>query len=100
MYAQVARGNPVQIMSNTSSTYHVQQVMHHVERKDSSAIKFDRVEVAFILLFHLLQQLTNEMQYRQTNLCCSQKVVSWGEKKRSAKIQLQRQASWLHRSED
>ena len=33
---------------NTSSAYHVQHVACHVTRSDSSAIKFDRVEIAFI----------------------------------------------------
>ena len=34
---------------NTSSAYHVQRVVCHVVQRDSSAIKFDRVEIAFIL---------------------------------------------------
>ena len=38
----------VQITCNTSSAYHVQHVMCHVVRRDSSAIKFDRGEIAFI----------------------------------------------------
>ena len=33
----------VQITCNTSSAYHVQHVVCHVVRRDSSAIKFDRV---------------------------------------------------------
>ena len=37
--------NRVQITCNTSSAYHVQ----HAVRRDSSAIKFDGVEIAFIL---------------------------------------------------
>ena len=35
--------NCVQIMCNTSSTYHAQRVTCHIVRRDSSAIKFDRV---------------------------------------------------------
>ena len=35
--------NRVQITCNTSSTYHVQHVTCHVVRRDSAAIKFDRV---------------------------------------------------------
>ena len=35
--------------------------MCHVVRKDSSAIKFDRVEIAFILaLFYWLESLTDK----------------------------------------
>ena len=40
--------NRVQTTCNTSSAYHVQHVMCHVVRRDSSAIKFDRVKIAFI----------------------------------------------------
>ena len=36
----------VQITCNTLSTYHVQRVMCHIVRRDSSAIKFYRVEIA------------------------------------------------------
>ena len=39
--------NRVQFMCNTSSTYQVQHVMCHLVRRDSSGIKFDRVEIAF-----------------------------------------------------
>ena len=47
--------NCVQITWNTSSADHVQSVTCHVVRRDSSAIKFDRVEIAFILaLFYWL----------------------------------------------
>ena len=38
----------MQITCNTSSAYHVQNV-YHVVRRDNSTIKFDRVEIAFIL---------------------------------------------------
>ena len=46
-YSQVARANHVQIMYNKSSGYHVQHVCHAVQR-DSSAIKSDRAEIAFL----------------------------------------------------
>ena len=35
--------NRVQIICNTSCAYHIQHVVCHVVRMDSSAIKFDRV---------------------------------------------------------
>ena len=41
--------NRVQITCNTSGAYHVQHVVCDVVPRDSSAIKFDRVEIAFIL---------------------------------------------------
>ena len=44
----------VQITCNTSSAYHVQHAVCHMVRRDSSAIKFDRVEIAFILTLSLL----------------------------------------------
>ena len=44
-YAQVAARNRVQITYNTSSACHVQCVVSHVVRRDSSAIKFHRVEI-------------------------------------------------------
>ena len=40
----------MQITCNTSSAHHVQHFVHHVLQRDSSAIKFDRVEIAFILV--------------------------------------------------
>ena len=43
------RRNLVQITCNTSSAYHLERVMCHLVRVDSSAIKFDRVEMAFYL---------------------------------------------------
>ena len=47
--------------ANTSSAYHVQPAACHLVRRDSSAIKFDRVEIAFILpLFYWLKPLTDE----------------------------------------
>ena len=39
----------MQITSNITSAYHVQHVACHVVQMDSSAIKFDRVEIAFSL---------------------------------------------------
>ena len=47
--------------TNTSSVYHVQHIVCHVARRDSSAIKFGRVEIAFILaLFSWMKPLTDE----------------------------------------
>ena len=49
--------NRVQITCNTPSAYHVQHVVYHVVRRDSSAIKFDRVEIEFIFaLFYRLNE--------------------------------------------
>ena len=39
--------NRVQITCNTSGAHHVQRVVCHWVRKDSSDIEFDRVEIAF-----------------------------------------------------
>ena len=52
----------VQITCNTSSAYHVQPAVCHLVRRDSSAIKFDRVEIALMLafLFYRLKPLTDE----------------------------------------
>ena len=39
----------------------MQRVLCHLVQRDSSAVKFDRVEIAFILaLFYWLEPLTNE----------------------------------------
>ena len=47
----------VQITCNTLRTFHVQHVACHVVRRDSSAINFDRVDIACILdLFYWLVQ--------------------------------------------
>ena len=43
------RHNRVKITCCTSSAYHVQRVVCHWVRRDSSAIEFDRAEIAFIL---------------------------------------------------
>ena len=51
----------MQIKCNTLSAYHMQHVVCHVARRDSSAIKFDRVQVAYIFaLFHWMKRLTDE----------------------------------------
>ena len=53
--------NRVQITCNTPSAYHMQPAVCHVVRRDSSASKFDRAEIAFMLaLFYWLKQLTEE----------------------------------------
>ena len=55
------RHNHVKITCNASSAYHVQRGVYHLVRRDSSAIKFDRVEIAFILtLIYWLKPLTDE----------------------------------------
>ena len=47
--------NRVRITCNASGAYHVKHVIYHMVQMDSSAIEFDRVEVAFILaLFYRL----------------------------------------------
>ena len=43
----------VQITLNTPSAYHVEHVVCHVVRKKSSAIKFSRVVIAFILAYFI-----------------------------------------------
>ena len=44
-----------------SRAYQVQPAVCHLVRRDSSAVKFDRVEIAFILaLFYWLKPLTDE----------------------------------------
>ena len=53
--------NRVQITRNTSSAHHLQPAVCHLVRRGSSAIKFYRVEIAFILaLFYWLKPLTDE----------------------------------------
>ena len=50
--------NRVQITWHTSSAFHVQHVVCHVVRRDSSAIKFNRVEIELILaLFYWLKPI-------------------------------------------
>ena len=59
--AQVARAQSrVQITCNTSSAYREKHVACRVVRRDSSAIKFGRVEFTFILAtFYWLNPLTD-----------------------------------------
>ena len=52
--------NRVQITCNTSSAYHVQPAVCHLVRRDSPAVKFDRVEIAFILAFFFFFFLLDE----------------------------------------
>ena len=60
-YSQVAWLQSLRITYSRSSAYHVQYVMCHLMRRDSSAIKFDRVEIAFILaLFYWLKPLPDK----------------------------------------
>ena len=55
------RHNCVIITCNTLSAYHVQHVVCHLVQRDSSAIKFDRVEIVFILaLLYWPKPLTDE----------------------------------------
>ena len=55
MYTYVARRNHVQITCNTSGSHHMQHVVCHMVRRDSPAIKFEIVEITFILaLFYWL----------------------------------------------
>ena len=51
--------NCVQITCNTSSAHHVQHAVCHVVRRDSSAIKFYRVEITFIFRFIFLVETIN-----------------------------------------
>ena len=53
--------NFVQISCNTLNAFHVQPGVCHLVRRDSSAIKTDRVKIAFIVaLFRWLKLLTDE----------------------------------------
>ena len=47
--SEVARRNRVQITCNTSGAHHVQHIMCYLVRRESSAVKFDRLEIAFIV---------------------------------------------------
>ena len=50
--------NQMQIMCNTLGVYHMQYVVCHAVWRGSSAVKLDRIELAFILgLLHLLKPL-------------------------------------------
>ena len=56
---RVQHVNRVQITCNISGADRVQHVVCHEVRRDSPPIKFDGVEIAFILdLFHWLKSLT------------------------------------------
>ena len=60
------RNNRVKITCNTPSAYHVQRVVCHLVRRDSSAIKFDRVEIVFILaLLYWLKPLNDALEVKQ-----------------------------------
>ena len=60
------RHNRVKITCNTLSAYHVQRVVCHLVRRDSSAIKFDTAEIAFILvLLYWLKPFTEEGKWAQ-----------------------------------
>ena len=53
--------NHVQITCNTPDAYHLHPAVFHLVRRDSSAVKLDRVEITFILaLFYWLKPLTDE----------------------------------------
>ena len=62
------RHNRVNITCNTTSAYHVQLIVCHLVRSDSSAIKSDRVEISFILalLYWLLLQRSTAVQVRSS----------------------------------
>ena len=61
-YAQVAKVlSYVQITCNTSGAHHMQHAVCHEVQRDSSAIKTDIIEIAFIFdLFNWLQPKTDE----------------------------------------
>ena len=49
------------IMCNTSGTHHVHHFVFHLVQRGSSAIKMDRVEIAFsLVIFYGLKRLNNE----------------------------------------
>ena len=60
--------NCVQITCNTSSTYHVQLAVCHVVRRDSSATKFDRLEIAFYFGFILLAEPSTDEGGEETGV--------------------------------
>ena len=63
MDIRLSGNNCVQITCNSKHIrqLYVQHVLCQVVQRDSSAVKVDRVEIAFDLtLFHWLKQLTNE----------------------------------------
>ena len=59
----------MEVVCNTSDVYHMQHVMCHVVRKDSPAIKFDIVEITFILaLFYWLKPLSSNEGGEETGV--------------------------------
>ena len=52
----------MQIMCNASSAYHMQHVVCHMVQRDSSATKFDKVDVTLILALFFIggNHLTDE----------------------------------------
>ena len=72
----------VQITCNTLSAYHVQRVMCHFVRRDSSAIKFYRVEIAGTAV--RLQRLSwpflpkPQQLTAASCLCCPRNVFTGG----------------------
>ena len=53
------RHNRVQITCNTLSAYHAQRVVCQLVRRDSSAIKFNRVEIVFYFSVTLLAKISD-----------------------------------------
>ena len=58
-------------MCSTLRAYHVQHVVCHAVRRDSSAIKFDRVEIAFVLTLSYWLKLLTIIQQPKAVLCDS-----------------------------
>ena len=55
------RHSRVQITCNTSGTHRVHHFVFHLVQRGSSAIKMDRVEIAFsLVIFYGLKRLNNE----------------------------------------
>ena len=52
---------------NTSSAYHVKHAVCHLVRGGRSAIKFDRVEIAFILVLSLLAKTINHTKRKNVS---------------------------------
>ena len=51
----------MQILCNTLGAYYVQHSTGHMVQRNSSAVKFDRVEIVVVLaLFHWLKPLRDE----------------------------------------
>ena len=71
-----------QITCNTSIAYHVQHAVCHVVRRDSLAIKFGRVETAFILALFSLAETINDKGIHEMNTFCSDKYNKEGKRQR------------------